>query len=239
MKFKLIACLLLLINLACYANSNHNSYYLTDTTAHQKAKHIFKRKIVPHVTYPRESIKGYKPEFDNCAYTNQFSVVQRLKKYPFSVAAKILAISYVGSSRNPNMIIDSLGFPKTPQQPDTVAGIIIENSRLKYENIKQSKTLTLDEIEKFTDIIFNYGYSGMKNYLIVGFPNCFEPRNSIVFLDKNDKVIDHLDICFHCHRSESESGKIDEGINCNQKYEMLKAFFTSVGVPYGIRQYDN
>ncbi|SCW41346.1 hypothetical protein [Mucilaginibacter sp. NFR10] len=236
MKFRLITCFSLLINLACYANCSRNGYYLTDTTVHQKVKHIFKRKIVPHVTYTRESIKGYKPEFDNCIYTKRFTVAQRLKKYPFSVAAKIIAISYVGGGQpNQDIIIDSAGNSiRNPKQaPDTIPGIIIENHRLKYDNVKQSKILTNKEIENFTDIIYNYGYSGMKNYLIVGFTNCFEPRNSIVFLDKKGKVIDHLDICFHCQRSESESRKIDEGVPCTQKYQMLRDFFIDIGVSYG------
>ncbi|QTE57978.1 hypothetical protein [Mucilaginibacter rubeus] len=229
---------MLLINLACYANCSRNGYYFTDTTVHQKVKHIFKRKIVYHVSYTRESIKGYKPEFDNCLYTKMFTVTQRLKKYPFSIAAKILAISYVGVPKNSNRTIDSAGFPKAPEEPDTIGGIIIENDHLKYDNVKQSKFLTREQIEKFSDIIFNYGYSGMKNYLITSLPGCFEPRNSIVFLDKNDRVIDHLDICFTCHASDSGSRKINVGIDCKQKYDMLKAFFISVGVPYGTRKYD-
>lgn len=233
MKFKLIICLLSLINLAGYANGTCLHSYLADTTVHKKVKHL-QRKIVYNVTYPRESIKGYKPEFDNCLYTNKFTVAQRLKKYPFSVAAKIIAISYVGGpEKNHDIIIDSTGSPKPEQEPDTASGIIIENHRLRYDNVKQSKILTNKEIENFTDIIYNYGYSGMKNYVIVGFTNCFEPRNSIVFLDKKGRVIDHLDICFHCQRSESESRKIDEGVPCTQKYQMLRDFFIGIGVPYG------
>ncbi|QEM11112.1 MULTISPECIES: hypothetical protein [Mucilaginibacter] len=234
MKFRLITCLLLLINLACYANVNYHS---ADSTIHKKIKHA-QRKIVYHITYPRESIKGYKPEFDNCFYTNRFTAAQRLKKYPFSVATKILAISYVGLPKNPNIIIDSAGFPKTSEEPDSIGGIIIENGHLRYDNVKQAKVLTREQLEKFSDIIFNYGYSGMKNYLITALPGCFEPRNSIVFLDKNDNVIDHLDICFACKASESGSEQINVGTDCKQKYDMLKAFFINVGVPYGTRKYD-
>lgn len=226
--------MLLLINLACFANSNHNSYYLTDTTSHQKTKHISKQKIAPHVTYSREDIKGYKPEFDSCAYTNQFSAAQRLKKYPFSIAAKILAISYVGKFP-PAPSIDSAGnlIPDQEQISNTDRGITIKKRRLKYNNVKQWKVLNRDQLIKFTDIILNYSYSGIKDYLTRGTSACFDPRNSIVFLDKNNRVIDHLDICFSCHGSKSASGKINIGIECTQKYRMLQNFFIGVGVPYG------
>ncbi|MFC0516567.1 hypothetical protein ACFFGT_20340 [Mucilaginibacter angelicae] len=233
MKFKLITCLLLLINLTCYANDSYLQAHLTDTTIHKKIKRN-QRKTVYQPIYSREYIKGYKPEFDSCAYTNQFSVAQRLKKYPFSIAAKILAISYVGELP-PAPNIDSAGnlLPNQEQISGTDRGITIKKRRLKYNNVKQWTVLNHDQLIKFTDIIFNYSYSGLKDYLTAGIAACFDPRNSIVFLDKNNRVIDHLDICFSCHRSESASGKINIGIECTQKYQMLQNFFIAVGVPYG------
>jgi hypothetical protein len=207
-----------------------------DSIKLHKAKKQQKKKIVHDDTvYPRRTVKGYKPYFDNCHFTNQYTATQRLKMYPFAVAAKILAVSYFGGGEpNPDIVID--GKPprvRSAREDNFYNGLVINNHRIDYSTLFGVKILNPAQINNLTNILFNYEYTGMKNYTIIGHAACFDPRNSIIFLDKNDNVIDHLDICFSCHRSESPTYKITEGTECKQKYDMLSDFFVGVGIPYG------
>lgn len=63
---------------------------------------------------------------------------------------------------------------------------------------------------------------------------CYNPRNAILFLDIDNKVFEFIEICFECDKTEESSDKVNLGIMCNQKLDMVKEFFKEVGVEYGI-----
>lgn len=231
MKFGLLFYLLFMMTLSCYASDQEHSLFL-DTTKHTRPKKITNYK--PHITYSREFIKGYKPSFDNCHFTKKYTAAQRLKMYPFAVAAKILAVAYFGGAMpNQDLNLDSTAHTLSDKEAQQLKGLVIKNHRLDYSTLIASKILNQTQISHLTNIIFNYEYTGMKNYKIIGHAACFDPRNSIIFLDKSGHVIDHLDICFSCHNNESPSNKITVGTECKQKYDMLSNFFVSIGIPYG------
>lgn len=129
MKPKLLYSVFFIIFLGCRANTECFAIG-TDTVKVHKPKRIVKH-VLPHVSYLRESIKGYKPWFDNCTFTNQYTVAQRLKKYPFSKAAKTLAVSFNGGGE-PNHVV-LIG----DQKPDT----------LSYREQQLAKGLTIILLE--------------------------------------------------------------------------------------------
>ncbi|MDN3580283.1 hypothetical protein [Mucilaginibacter flavus] len=232
MKPKLLFSLFLLLNLSCYARS---TTFKPDTqiTAEQGKKLYAKE----HILYPRSSIKGYKKKFDNCSFTNQYTLTQRLKMYPYSKAIKVMIVSYFGGGMpNQEIRLDSDTPAKkqlTYKQKQHYEGLVIKHKKLDYSTLIETKVLNRHQIDVLTNILFNYEYTGMRDYTLTGEAACFDPRNSVIFFDKNGKIFDHLDICFSCHRSDSASGKLNVGTECAQKFDMLTKFFIKAGIRYG------
>jgi hypothetical protein len=154
--------------------------------------------------------------------------------YPFNTAAKIIAVAHWGGGEpNDDIVLGKPPRTRSNREKNFYKGLVIKKKRLDHSTLFGSKTLNQAQINKLSNILFNYNYAGMRNYTPAIPAGCFFPRNSIIFLDKNDKVIDHLDICFSCGVGESPSYKINVGVECTQKYDMLSNFFVSVGIPYG------
>jgi hypothetical protein len=67
--------------------------------------------------------------------------------------------------------------------------------------------------------------------------SCYNPRNAFVFLNKQGKVIDYLEICFECKQYESKSGKLTIGDYCRQKFDMVQKCFVDAGIKHGTTPY--
>lgn len=234
MKPKLLYSVFFIIFLGCRANTECFAIG-TDTVKVHKPKRIVKH-VLPHVSYLRESIKGYKPWFDNCTFTNQYTVAQRLKKYPFSKAVKVLAVSYRAFDGPVTDILDSLG---NPISKDTIVnkGLQIDKQLLNYSNLIEVKHLTKSDISRLSNILFNTDYKVKMRLNTVGEGSCFEPRNAIIFLNKKGKVFDYLEVCFACENYSSKSDRISVGTICTEKYDLLRKYFISLGVKYGTKKH--
>ena len=110
---------------------------------------------------------------------------------------------------------------------------------LNYSQIKEIKVLTRPQINQLTNIIYNTGLKVSKDRELVPAPfengggGCFDPRNALLFVDENGKIFDYFEICFECNVADSKSGKITIGSGCNQKFDLLKKYFISLGIKYG------
>lgn len=144
-----------------------------------------------------------------CFHTGKLSIKQRLKLYPFSEAASVKVISYCRNIM--------FGREKTPVKHDT----------LVYADITDDLTLDKNQIKELTDILYNYkGGEG-------GAHGCYIPRHSIIFLDKSDKVIGFIEICFQCEGTRTKFPKRIENIDfCTNKYTLLKTFFQKIGIKH-------
>ena len=203
-------------------------FCLTDT---------IKSRVVKHKTLTRRqreelTIRNKNPD-DDCIFTNRLTTGQRLSKYPFSKAVKIVAVSYPACCwPTPEVIIGDT----TPKLPDSVIceGLNVKEGKLYYSSLIEIKTLSKLQIELLTNIIYNTRYKKPYTYRLPmpGY-SCFMPRNALVFFDKNGKVFDYLEICFECRRFESLSDKISIGTGCNQKLDLLKKYLVDLGSKYG------
>jgi hypothetical protein len=237
MKPKLLFCLFLLMGLS------YNSYagtFTADTSRHIKKTGPRHKKIIYQIVHSRSSVKGYQPWFDDCVFTNKYATAQRLKMYPYSKAAKILAVSFDGAGQ-PNQLIvldtDTSKIAKklTTQEIQRQKGLVIIGDSLDYSTLIEVKTLGINEINKLTNIIYNTDYKKtLPNTGAMGH-SCYEPRNGIIFLNKKGKVIDYLEICFECKQYKSKYDKLDVGEYCTQKFDMLRKFFLSVDIKYGTK----
>ncbi len=157
-----------------------------------------------------------------CIKKSITSFANRLKNYPFERTTQIQFVSFKGTSKTIDnelvYIEDSL-----PRINDTIC----------YSKLLEVKTLNLVQIEKLTDVLYNYSFGG--RVFTTSVSGCYNPRNAILFLDSTGKVFEFIEICFECQRLEVSSEKVKLGDMCDEKTELLKKLFGIVGINYGIR----
>ncbi|WDF76111.1 hypothetical protein PQ469_19665 [Mucilaginibacter sp. KACC 22773] len=232
MKLKLIVLLSILTTLHCSAANNMLGI---DTTKHSATS--LKKPAYPlPPKSPEEARRMFKPWYSDCTFTNRYSVQKRLQKYPFSKAAKILAISYHSLEVPSPKKNDSLapGF-MSPKNILLRGGFKIRADTLDLSTILECKTLSKPQISELTNIIFNTNFKHTGNN-ITGGASCYEPRNAFVFINKKGEIYDYLEICFACQHYSSKSDKLDVGAECTQKYELLRRYFKSLNIRFGIKK---
>ncbi|MGZ3820711.1 MAG: hypothetical protein ACXVJN_07170 [Mucilaginibacter sp.] len=192
-------------------------------------KHRIKKKYKQ--PSPLELISRHKDYYDDCVFVNKYSIAQRLKKYPYSKAVKILAVSYhVWGGPDADIRLETEEIK--PKTKDTT-GLQIINDSLDYSKLIEVKKLNKQQVNRLTNIIFNTDYKVI-DYINEDDPNgCFNPRNALIFFDRNGKVFDYIEICFECNTFYSKSERIQIGTKCIQKYALLKKYFISLGIKYG------
>jgi len=152
-------------------------------------------------------------------YNLSFS--KRMQVYPFNHTAQIQLVSF---DYGGGQIIDTVYF--NPAMPKLHYAIC----RFPFP---ENKTLTIKEIEELSDILLNYGY--IKAPQIEELTKCYAPRNGILFLDKNGKVFEFIEICFGCRGfATSVKNFRERELFDRPKYDLVKKFFEKVGIAYGV-----
>jgi len=164
---------------------------------------------------PGTHLKKSKGLDENCMYVGKYSLEERLKIYPFSIADTVKLVSFRFHDNS------------CPVKKDSV----------NADSLIEEVLLTKTQINNFTDILYNntienYGDPGTIHIASVN--ECNFPRNAILFIDKSGKLRAYVLICFHCRRfvpsSEQESWY---GAFCDQKFELIRQFFISTGIRFG------
>ena len=160
----------------------------------------------------------------DCIKHTSKTFTTRLKNYPFNMATQIQLVSFKSNADTSSgwYYKDSL-----PRKNDTVC----------YSKLYELKNLSFSQVDKLTDLLYNYGYRmRLKDdglIYVTTSPQCYNPRNAILFLDSTGKVFEFIEICFQCQKTKESSGKINLGVMCNQKLDLLKNFFVRTGIKYG------
>ncbi|NHN26113.1 hypothetical protein FIA58_010535 [Flavobacterium jejuense] len=157
----------------------------------------------------------------NCTKNSNIRLEERLVNFPYNLTAQIKIVSY--KNKEEGGVGDD--FQKYLDLLVTKKDTIIEN---KFDEMK---VLNLEQIEKLTDIIFNYGYESEPTIEVA--EACYMPRNAILFYDNDNKIIGFIEICFQCSNYRTNDNKMNLGETCTQKFELLKAFFKECGIQYG------
>ena len=162
----------------------------------------------------------------DCARVKDIPPAERANNYPFNNARQIQLVSFKSSYDSVwgQYYKDSL-----PRENDTVV----------YSKLFEIKTLSHSQIDTLTDLIYNYDNKfdyrpKGKVYFTGTSMNCYNPRNAILFIDKDKKVFEFIEICFECDKFNSSSDRVSFGTDCNQKLELIKSFFHNIGIEYGI-----
>ena len=158
-----------------------------------------------------------------CVRKRSLSFKKRIENFPFDSASQIVFVSH-----------------KTKVGPigqDLIK--YLDSVKIGQDTINKSEfheivNLNLKQIEELTDVIYNYGYKA-KNYSISD-TKCYDPRNAIIFLNKEMKIIAFIEICFGCDHLRTSDERISYGEYCEQKFELLKKIFAESGIKYGITE---
>ncbi|WP_311954498.1 hypothetical protein [Mucilaginibacter terrae] len=169
-------------------------------------------------------LDNWKKSDDDCIQVNNYSVKDRLSKYPFNKASKILAVSYHSNSSVTHLEKSIKSF--------STYGLHVKEGVLDCATLVEIKLLNKYQINKLTNIIYNITYGNAPIHT-EDHMSCFMPRNALIFIGNKGKVFDYLEICFECLNTESLSNRITIGTVCNQKYQMLKRFFIGLGIKTG------
>lgn len=174
------------------------------------------------------------------------TVEERRATFPFSDAKKVLLVAFP----NPiNSIVE-------------VDGVLITNDSLKLINMhfniiksfelpeRKNKyyateivQLNQNQIDSLSHILINYKLKKdklPKEYVVFGI-GCYTPRNAILFLDDNDKVLSYIEICFECHQFYQNPKETIVNFNLFSMLEesfkmidLIKDFMKINGIKYGV-----
>jgi hypothetical protein len=159
----------------------------------------------------------------NCKKVEKYSADARLKLYPYNIASQVMLISFDDTSSSKMQGDDFQKFLNTNLNKVLNASLLSQ--------ITEKKILNKTQLIELTNIIYNYTFISKPS--VIATPNCYMPSNAILFLDKNNKLIGFLELCFQCNRFRASNNKINIADHCSQKLEMLKAFFLRNGIKYG------
>lgn len=178
-----------------------------------------KSKFPEHEGPPTAKDDSIMTENYKCTYRNTYSPKERLAFYPFNRAKRVILISYDDSSRFENT---------TP----------ITGKKIDYSKVKERVTLNDLQLDSLTSILYNVGVKSTDYWLQIADPgrSCYNPRNSVMFLNDQEEIIDYIEICFECHREELSSERIKSWKSCETKYELLQDYFLSTGMKIGTKR---
>lgn len=183
-----------------------------------------------------------------CGFFGNKTVEQRNATFPFNESKKIVLISY--PNEESFMILGEDGNYSTPQNDSlgfSKAGFKIEkefsfqiNDTLPKSVYDATKIVELNQIEidEFSNWLINYDYQLVRKNkpVSISLANCYTPRNAVVFLNNDNKVISILEICFECghYYLLPDPNKFGRtlGIDCDEKLDYFKSLFEKKGFTF-------
>jgi hypothetical protein len=164
--------------------------------------------FAPEVVLP---VKDLSFTLFNCELNGTLSKEERRAISFFKIAKKIKLISFS------QKVVHS-----TPIDKHLIAS--------KY--LKDEITLTEDQIDELTEILYNYNFAKDPSTRTITHGDCYEPRHAIVFLNSSEKVFGYFEFCFACENHKTFPTKENIGEYCPTKYDLIAHFFKSVGITF-------
>lgn len=107
----------------------------------------------------------------------------------------------------------------------------IDKHLIASKYLKDEITLTENQIDQLTEILYNHNFSKDLGSTITH-GDCYEPRHAIVFLNSSDKVVGYFEFCFECQNHRTFPAKENIGEYYSGKYSLIADFFKSVGITF-------
>ena len=169
-----------------------------------------------------------------CGFFGTKTVEQRNSIFPFSEAEKVLLISYPNSEAYQSKRKDSVGLSEYGYKIEKEF-IFHDSLKVKLYDATKIVELKSKTIKELSNLMFNYDYKIKANdsLLTISVVDCYTPRNAIIFLDKNEKVISVLEICFECIQyylfPTSKEFKDVLGLECDKRLGYFRKMFDDYG----------
>lgn len=170
----------------------------------------------------------------DCGFFGTKTVEQRNSIFPFSEAEKVLLISYPNAEAYHLKRKDSVGLSEYGYKIEKEF-IFHESLKVKLYDATKVVELKSKTINELSNLMFNYDYKIKANdtLLTISVVDCYTPRNAIIFLDKNEKVISVLEICFECIQyylfPTSKEFKDVLGLECDKRLGYFRKIFDDYG----------
>jgi hypothetical protein len=180
-------------------------------------------KILTTILILLSTICSFGQGGDYCGKKGRLTISEIKKRFPFDKTYTIKLVSFKHEF-SVMQESDTIEIPLSePEIPKT-------NGTVDLTKMFESKTLDRKLTNKLLDILVNYDNEDRVSEVAF----CYEPRNGIVFVDKTDKVIGFVEICFDCLRYKIEPSTLTVSNFCTQKFEALKSIFKESGISYGM-----
>ncbi len=169
-----------------------------------------------------------------CGFFGNKTVEERNSIFPFSEAKKVLLISYPNAEVYHLKRKDSVGLSEYGYKIEKEF-IFHDSLNVKLYDATKIVELKSKTINELSNLMLNYDYKIKANdtLLTISVVDCYTPRNAIIFLDKNEKVISVLEICFECIQyylfPTSKEFKNVLGLECDKKLEYFRKMFDDYG----------
>lgn len=205
--------------------------------------------------WSRERMQRYDAGI-KCQLGTKYDVEKRRLMFPFNKAKKILVIAYrnfeVVTFIPPKEAFDTIlvdGKQKIVSKIVHIPTLCEQKEVIKTWNIRnlgehnaqycviESVDLSLSQMDSLSNLLFNFELN--KSPWQASELGCYTPRNSVLFLGENEEVIATIEICFECRNLNFSFEKQDERALdsfCPQQQESLRAFFSSIGIKYGVNE---
>jgi hypothetical protein len=223
--------LTLLLIFICSKAFSIEEKVVSDTTKHTVKFRHKKHMNWPHPMYKLPDSMKY---YNDCVFTHTYTPSQRLKKYPFNKAVKILVVSYNGIGA-PNLIL--IGKDTARKSPKIRWPLFVFHAdTLDLSSVYEHKQLTPSQIKRLTYLTFNTKirhHFDTDKYIAGPWEALDFPTNALVFYDKKGKVFDYIRMRFDVGLYDSKTNHADVGCKCNQKNELIKQLFIEAGIKFG------
>lgn len=169
-----------------------------------------------------------------CGFFGKKTVEERNSIFPFSEAKKVLLISYPNAEEYHLKRKDSVGLSEYGYKIEKEF-IFHDSLNVKLYDATKIVELKNKTINELSNLMFNYDYKIKANdtLLTISVVDCYTPRNAILFLDKNEKVVSVLEICFECIQyylfPKSKEFKDVLGLECDKRLVYFRKMFDDYG----------
>jgi hypothetical protein len=188
-----------------------------------------------------------------CGLFGTISVAERRKTFPFNETVKVLLISFddFRSENQPKFKPKAINIAETTTpwgEPLPLVNFIKQKTIVDTFNIlgrayKAYEVISLnqDQIDSLSHLMFNYLPKEIPQISFSAIKGCYNPRNCILFFDKENNAIFNMEICFECENMyyfPYFQGLSFDNTIC-RKIEVIKPFFKQCNVHYGVDSLKN
>jgi hypothetical protein len=179
-------------------------------------------KILTLIAILLSTICSFGQSGDYCGKKKKLTIPQIKKKFPFDRTQTIKLVSF----KHKYSVTEE---SDTVEAPTSRAEIPKTGGKVDLTKMFETKTLDSRLTEKILDVLVNYDNENRESESA----SCYEPRNGIIFMDKDEKILGFVEICFDCLRYEVEPSNLTVKNFCLEKFDVLKSIFKESGIVYG------